>query len=289
MDEVITEANLTLPGQALKLSTFKVGESFRGRKIGELFLKAAFRHATLNRLENIFIHGDATQHQFLFELLEDFGFSSVGTHPGSAGRDLVYLKKHPASPPENLHGEVIEPFEYLRRYFPHFLADASVRKYAVPIQPDYHRILFPDYSSPADRQLALFDPTQGNPAGNAIKLAYLCHSQTKSISSGDIVFFYRSGDEKAITSLGVVEAFRVMTDADQIARLVSRRTVYTMAQIRGMAEKETRVMLFRLVRHFTNPPSHGWLKDNEVVSGNIQSIREITDEGFRKILAHEAR
>ncbi|MFM2112227.1 MAG: hypothetical protein RLZZ271_887 [Pseudomonadota bacterium] len=31
---------MVLPGEALKLSTFKVGDSHRGRKIGELFLKA---------------------------------------------------------------------------------------------------------------------------------------------------------------------------------------------------------------------------------------------------------
>ena len=34
---------LVLDGDALKLCTFKVGEKVRGRKIGELFLKAAFR------------------------------------------------------------------------------------------------------------------------------------------------------------------------------------------------------------------------------------------------------
>ena len=71
---------LTLRGPALKLSTFKVGESSRGRKVGELFLKAAFKFATANRLENIFIHGDEEQHYFLFSLLSDFGFEKVAKH-----------------------------------------------------------------------------------------------------------------------------------------------------------------------------------------------------------------
>jgi tetratricopeptide (TPR) repeat protein len=74
VNEAITD-DITLTGPALKLATFKVGDTNRGKKVGELFLKMAFRHASLNRLENIFIHGDVDQHRFLFEMLEDFGFS----------------------------------------------------------------------------------------------------------------------------------------------------------------------------------------------------------------------
>ena len=112
--EQITDDGQTLRGPSLKLSTFKVGPSVRGRKIGELFLKAAFRYATGHRLQEIFIHGDVDQHHFLFEMLEDFGFSRVGTHPGTDGRDAVYLKEHPIDAPQAL----LEPFEYLRRFFP---------------------------------------------------------------------------------------------------------------------------------------------------------------------------
>lgn len=48
-NEAITE-DLVLPRPALKLATFKVGETNRGKKVGELLLKAAFRYATSNRL-----------------------------------------------------------------------------------------------------------------------------------------------------------------------------------------------------------------------------------------------
>lgn len=171
IDEIITEKGLTLNGSALKLSTFKVGQSVRGRKIGELFLKAAFRFASANRLENIFIHGDEDQHHFLFEMLEDFGFSRVGSHPGSGGRDAVYLKRHPTSPPT----AIMESFEYLKRFFPHFRHDSTVEKFIIPIRPEYHRILFPDYKP---RQSVLF--RSSNTAGNAIKLAYLCDLPPKN-------------------------------------------------------------------------------------------------------------
>ncbi|MHB8249312.1 MAG: PIN domain-containing protein [Acidithiobacillus sp.] len=107
-NEAITE-NITLQGSALKLSTFKVGKTNRGKKVGELFLKAAFRYATENKLKNIFIHGDVDRHHFLFEMLEDFGFIHVGFHPNSGGRDAVYVKSHPMAPPDYQ----LPPLEYL--------------------------------------------------------------------------------------------------------------------------------------------------------------------------------
>jgi len=112
----------------------------------------------------------------------------VGSHPKSNGRDAVYLKRHPVLPPD----EQVDPFIYLKSYFPHFRSDSSISKYVVPIRPEYHRILFVDYFSPFDKQLQLFAPS--NFAGNAIKLAYLCHAQTKEMLPGDLVLFYRSQD-----------------------------------------------------------------------------------------------
>ena len=152
-NERITE-DVTLHGSALKISTFKVAE-LAEEKIGELFLKAAFRYAGNNGLNNLFVHGDVALHHFLFEMLEDFGFTHIGFHPGSDGWDAVYLKAHPEAPPK----EDLPPFEYARRYFPHFRHDGAVSKFVIPVRPEYHRILFPDYDSPADRQMTLFQPS----------------------------------------------------------------------------------------------------------------------------------
>lgn len=282
-NETITEEGLTLNGPALKLSTFKVGPNVRGKKIGELFLKTAFRYASLNRLENIFVHGDSDQHRFLYDLLEDFGFERVGIHPGSNGRDVVYLKAHPALPPIS----ELSPFDYLRRYFPHYKSDSSVGKVIVPIRPHYHGILFPDYTPPVLHQLQLFRPS--NAAGNAIKMAYLCYAPMKHIEPGAVALFYRSNDQQAITSIGVVEEYKSLTDAAEIAQLVSRRTVYSMEEIQRIALKNTKVMLFRLINHFHQPVSFSWLLANGLVNGNIQSITSIKHGVFERIVEHGAR
>ena len=277
VDERIT-GKKTLYGESLKLSTFKVGEASRGKKIGELFLKAAFRYASSNNLENIFIHGDVDRHHFLFEMLINFGFEQVGSHQGSNGRDAVYLKHHPVSKPE----ETLPSFEYMRRYYPHYLDGDEVDKYIVPIRPEYHAILFPDFVAPSGNQLNLF--FQENTAGNAIKLAYLCHAQTKGIEPGAIVLFYRSGDYQLVTSIGIVESYKTLDDAEDIAALVKRRTVYSMKQISDMAKKPTKVMLFWLINHLESPKSYDELITCGVFSRAPQRITKITDEKYKKII-----
>lgn len=272
-DEVLNDAGEILEGAALKLCTFKVGEGVRGRKIGELFLKAAFRFATSNRCEHLFITANAETQHYLVRVLLDFGFEERGTFRG----DVVLVKRHPAAPPTM---GVEDPSGYVRKFFPHYRSDPIVQKFLVPIQPHFHSILFPDY---APIQAGLFSPVES--VGNAIKLAYLCHAQTNAICAGDLLLFYRTEDEMAVTSIGVVDQFEVSSDSAQIASLVSRRTVYSLAEIDALAEKPTKVILFRLVGHFNKPVPYTHLMREGIVTGPIQSIRKIPDVSFSQVLA----
>jgi GNAT superfamily N-acetyltransferase len=268
-NEVINDAKESLQGLSLKLCTFKVGEQIRGRKIGELFLKAAFRFATENRCENIFVHTSEDQF-YLLELLSDFGFQRRGMY----GTDIMLVKAHPSSPPV----EDVPALDYAKLYFPHYRNDASVQKFLVPIQPQYHQVLFPELS----RQGQLFN---GNSvAGNAIKQAYLCKAPSNQVHAGDIVLFYRSKDEMAVTTIGIVERYETHTEAAKIMQLVSRRTVYSQSEIEAMTNKSVRVMLFRLVGHFNKPISLASLKHDANVSGKLMSITKISDDSFSRIL-----
>mgnify|MGYP003394667195 CR=1 FL=1 len=56
--------------------------------------------------------------------------------------------------------------------------------------------------------------------------------------------------------------------------------------IKLMAEKPTKVILFRLIRHFANSVQWKWMQENGVVSGNIQTIRKIDDIAFRKLISY---
>ncbi len=273
VDERVNEQGDVLNGPSLKLCTFKVSDTARGGKIGELFLKAAFRYATENACEHVFIHANAEKHDYLIRMLVDFGFQQHGAYAG----DRVLVKTHPRAAPEP---STLTAFEYARRFFPHYRDDGHVRKFLVPIKPHYHSTLFPDYVS---AQQALF-PHTGS-VGNAIKLAYICRTPTKSVSAGDLLLFYRTEDEMAVTSVGVVERFEILEDAAEIASLVSRRTVYSIDEITEMAQAPTKVMLFRLLSHFESSVPYVRLLRDGVVTGPIQSIIKIPDVSFSRVLA----
>ena len=268
-DPIVTNDNRALPGKALKLCTFKVAEQVRGRKLGELLLKTAFRYATDNRIEHVYITMRPGGQDFLEDLCEDFGFTLFGKY----NDDQVFVKEHPLQPPD----AVLPPLEYHRLFYPHIRIDREVGKYIVPIRPEFHKVLFPDIQS----QPSLFAPSS---AGHAIKQAYLCHARISGIKPGDILLFYRSGDVQAITSVGVVESVHEYQDHDKILQLVSKRTVYSYDDIVTMAEKKTKVILFRLATHLQKILSYNWLSKQGVVNGQIQTIRKISDESFRKIV-----
>lgn len=278
-DETVNDEGRVLQGASLKLCTFKVGDEVRGRKIGELFLRAAFMYSTDQGYEHIFIHANPARQEHLIALLEDFGFTDAGSYRG----DRVYVKHHPINPP----AIDIPPFEYVKRFYPHYRDDVGVQKFIIPIQPQFHRILFPDYENPG---AALPSSHPLTHVGNAIKLAYLSHAPNNQVHSGDIILFYRSHDVKAITTLGIVEHFEVLESATDIARLVSRRTVYSTQDIEAMAAQgPTKVMLFRLIEHLPDRVDSAWLRQNRVVRGNIVSTRKINDESFSRVLRAAGR
>lgn len=266
---IVTNDNRALAGKVLKLCTFKVGDEIRGRKIGELFLKAAFNFATSNGFEHIYLTMRPDEQEFLADLVLDFGFEQFGMYKG----DYVYIKHHPIEPPVS----GIEPLEYHKRFYPHFKCGSEINKFIIPIQPIYHESLFPENQI----QPSLFTHSV---AGNAIKQAYICNAQTKVIDAGDIVCFYRSKDQRTITTIGIVENYENIAEADKILQRVSKRTVYSYQDILCLATKKTKVILFRKALHLPQPIHYNWLLKNGVVKGQIQSIRRILDESFNKIV-----
>jgi hypothetical protein len=81
----------------------------------------------------------------------------------------------------------------------------------------------------------------------------------------------------------VVERFLTSSDAEEIAAYVKRRTVFTLDDLRRMAQKPTKVILFRMIKHFSRPIPYTWLIENGVVNGYIQTIQRISDEGYRRV------
>jgi hypothetical protein len=269
-NEIVTNDNRGLKGDLLKLCTFKVVKN--GYKIGELLLKQAFNFAIINKLDHIYVTVDPSDHDLLRALFIDFGFYSFGID--SKGRDEIFVKDFPKKPPLS----TLLPLPYVIKYFPMVKIDNN-SIYLVPIKPKYHKILFPELKN----QFELFSENI-NSAGNAIKQAYLCKSPNKSIKPGDILFFYRTEDEKAITSYGIVEQFQIESNAEQIFQWVAKRTVYSFDEIATMAGSNVKVILFRLIAHLEDPVPFKRLKELKTITGPIQSIISVSKDKAIKII-----
>ena len=251
-----------LSGKALKISTFKIAESSRGRKYGELLLKAIFEYRWVNAFPGCYVTV-FERHASLIALLEDFGFSRHAER--SPLGELVYIKTFLPDP----NDQQISPLEYHLRFGPPAIKFDGMRAFLVPIQPSYEQMLFPD----AQTVRPLFSPSE--PFSNGLRKAYLCNAAIRRIRPGDVLLFYRSRDMRTVRIAGVVDEVFVSSDAAEIARRVGKRTVYSFEAIESMAQREALAILFRQDRVLTRPISLQELVNAEAIGGVPQTISQV--------------
>lgn len=268
----------------LKICTLKV--EINGLKLGEHFLHIAFDFCVKNGIYEVYLTHFEEADDPLVRLIQEFGFERRGFNnvesrrtPGK--REQVFLKCFQASGPEI---QALAPFDFAKKFGPAFKDGETVGKFVVPIRPEFHDRLFPQYLK-KQKRLTSYLPTS---FGNAIKKAYLCHSPIRQLRPGAILIFYRSEDEKAIGSLGVVERAEVFKNTDEIVRFVGTRTVYSEPEIREMAKSEVLAILFRHHFDFLCRLSLAELVEKKILLAAPQSITEISQERY-KLLKKEVR
>jgi rRNA-processing protein FCF1 len=256
--------------ERVKICTFKVSEM--GRKIGELFVKLSVKYAVETHSDEIYITIFPSGAEQLIELIREFGFQRVAEKNG----EQVHLKR--LVPDERPCSNI----DISTLFYPSYYDGPSVRKFIVPILPEYHNRLFTEYER---RQPHLTEYTgELIIEGNTIKKAYLCRSRISRMYAGDILVFYRSKDEKALTSVGVVERARdVVGDAERIMRYVRNRTVYSKAEIEAMAKKPTKVILFKWHFHFPDPLRLEYLLQKGIVRQAPMSIVRVAQDKYLEI------
>jgi hypothetical protein len=195
--------------------------------------------------------------------------------------------------------EKISTLDLDRLIYPRIVDGPSVRKFIVPIRPNYHKILFPEiaFASPlplfgGNRREDLISST-GRPdrtPGNTIRKVYLCRSPNTNLRPGDIIFFYQSKDEdfansQSITTLGVVESVSEFSDLEALSQHVARRSVFSTDDLEAMVQESStpiKAIDFLLIGH-SDPP----VPLRELVSAGVlrgrppQSITIISDENYR--------
>jgi hypothetical protein len=277
---MLKEENETIPtsppipaSKRLKIATLKV--DMPGSKIGELFLKMAFQYCISNNIFETFLTHYRKPEDRLIPLIESFGFEFMGLLEERKGRmekEEVYLKKF--IPKE----KDVSSFDIAKKFYPSFIDSSSIRKFLIPIIPEYHDRLFPDFMK---RQMRITDYSEINIPGNAIKKAYLSHSSITKIRPGDLLLFYRSHDQKAITSIGIVDREPVRTnEPDKVVTIVGQRSVYLYDEIKDITQKPVLVLLFRHHLNLPNPPDLNYLRNHKIIQYAPQSIMELNHNQY---------
>lgn len=268
-----------IPGPLLKISTFKVSPDYSGNKYGELLLKAIFDQCANESRAGIFVTV-FEHHAELLSVLADFGF--VTREERSSLGELVLHKRLVWTTEEQA---TASPLDFHITFGPPALTVTGTRPHLVPIEPRWHRLLFPD-AEPAHLDTeTLFSATvavETHPFGNALRKAYLCRAATRRLEPGDPLLFYRSKDERAVFVVGICESVTVSADVDEIAALVGRRTVYTYAEIQDQVQHgELLVVLFRQARVLrADPITLDDLQAAGAARGWPQTIQQIRQEGI---------
>jgi hypothetical protein len=274
--EPIEDSNPPLPERTrLKISMLKV--TYIEHKIGELFIKMAVDVSVKNNIDEIYLTHFTKPDDPLVKLIYEYGFNKIAVK--NNGED-IFVK--------NLivggdRAKSLPPIEISKAFYPSFYDGDQVKKFIVPILPVYHNKLFTDYSN---RQITLTEyADEFVIEGNTIKKAYLSHSNIKRMRRGDLILFYRSEDEQAITSLGVVEAvYSGVEDVGQILQLTGKRTVFSRGEIvKWVEHSPVSVFLFRHHFHLKSPIGLARLIDGQVIKAAPQSAMEISNEEYARI------
>ncbi len=249
--------------KTLKICTFKISEEHSGLAYGELLLRTVFEYAHRNDYERLYVTV-FPKHDDLVYFLEQFGFCRIGMNERG---EIEYTK--PMGAPEDF-GASGTALDYHIRYGPYAWRWDGNRAWVIPIQPRYHRILFPE----AEPQRPLLPGDR--PSGNSIRKAYLCRASTRRIAPGDLLVFYRSGDMQALTVVGVAEEVAASVCPQHIAAFVGKRTVYQYSHIREMCvDGEVLAILFRYAHRVTDPVSLTELEQRKLLTAAPQSLQQL--------------
>ena len=187
-------------------------------------LKALFRYLYVNKFDHVWLTL-FPKHEALIDLLEEFGFRNRSDLEASSGEMTMVKQLTPIA------SAVFDPYQLHKRFGPPAVDLMGSRVFVIPIQPHYHRMLFPEYERwyGRERELALHVPQP--PFANGLRKAYLSQSRAHPLPRGATMLLYRSSDTRGITAVGVTESAIRSHDPLEIAQFTALRTVYSFEEI----------------------------------------------------------
>lgn len=260
----------------LKICTLKVART--GLKLGELFIKKSIQMAMQKQLEEVFLTHFTKDEDLLVDLITEYGFKKAGE---SKNGESIYIK---SIIPKDKDINNYPSKELIHEYYPYYLDDERINKFMIPIQPEYHNRLFPEYNPNIGTQLQLFNKLAINPEGNTIKKAYICNSPIKKMKVGDLVIFYLSKTKQAASVLGVIESIHYdEKDLDSIYRHIGKRTVYSSKELKEICQKKSVIILFLELHYIDSDVDLDFMTKNNILKGPPQSIVKLNEDSYKQI------
>jgi hypothetical protein len=234
------------------------------------------------------------KHIFLIDLLSYYGFKTT-SHMSNG--EIILEKVIVKGDLTRSSGSMLD---LDRMCYPRFYDGPETRKFCVPIQPDYHRSLFPEIALGVELPLfpqerLVLRPGEERTPGNTIRKVYLCRSKITRLRPGDLLFFYMSkGDgyaaSQSITTLGIVERVVEVSSAEDLIRQTAKRSVFTAEELRAMVpsiDLPVKMIDFLLVGHLEPPVTLSALLAIHVFSSQPpQSISEFSEDRYAKLKPH---
>lgn len=278
--------------KVLKICTFKVGIDARGSKIGEHLLKQALWHSYENGFDWVYLTTFEDKQSHLITFLKEFGFSM---HGKNRTRELILAKPVVK---EGVELEGLSPLDCHKKFYPNYYDGAKVQKFFVPIRPQFHLKLFPEYTP--FEQLMLFTPQDVSNireeiSGNTIRKVYLSRAKTDAVNIGDLVFFYMSKDNfyrysQCLTIVGVVDGVTKCRNLEELLEVTAERSVYSHSDLEAMFMEQTtpvKAMDFLIAGHIQTdsgtPPDLNKLEELGVINGPSQSIAKLDEEQYQNL------
>jgi len=260
--------------KVIKICTLKVGDDALGMKLGELFLNKMFQLCLASKINYAYVTTYEKQ-KALIQLLQKFGFELHSSFKNKVGQtESVFLKSLRKEDQKEKRGSKLHPFY-----------TDNVNKFVVPIRKQYYSSLFKDSSL---RTSTLFDDVDyglQEVQGNTIIKAYISNTPQINLREGDLLFFYSSGEYKAIEPLGVLLEHKRVYNTDELWELVKNKTVYSQKDLEKMFKerKYLTVTIFRLVDYLEPIIKFEDIKCLQSFANKFQTITKLKETDYKQI------
>ncbi|PHR43321.1 MAG: hypothetical protein COA32_16475 [Fluviicola sp.] len=263
--------------KAIKICTLKVSDDALGMKLGELFLNKMFQLSFSLKINYLYVTTYEKQNA-LIHLLTKFGFQLHDSFKNNVGNtENIFIKSLLLKDQTILDNTAMHPF-----------FEENVNKYVIPIQRKYYSSLFKDGNL---RTMTLFDDSDyglQEVQGNTIIKAYISKSPQLQLKTGDLLFFYSSGEYKSIEPLGVLLEHKRIHNIEDLWELVKNKTVYSQEDLEKMFDdrKYLTVTIFRLVDYLKPVIKFDTIKGMVSFKNKFQTITKLKEEDYIQIKKH---